>query len=340
MEERLTITEVAKYVGVTPRTIMRWEKSGKIRRSKRDWRGWRFYVKDDLESIRKFYESTYEFTEGEKPMMDLTKVAMVAIIALATALSLPIICGHGFAQSAEAGQANIATTSNTGVTETNSSVDINLNNLQVVKAPPTTMAEASKYTLGPNDVIQIDVRRHPEFSGQYTVTSEGKIEYRFVGDVIVDGLTKVQLQERLNNILSEYIIEPDVNVQIMAYLSKVFYVVGEVNRPGKFYMKGNAIPVREALVQAGLPNGAASTRRCRLITPAERGKVTTKYVNIYELLYGGDLKENIEMQPGDVLYVPSTVIAKIIRVISPVTNFAGDTAGHVVQGAGIAAAAL
>ena len=40
MNGRLTITEVAKYIGVTPRTIMRWEKMGKIKRSRRDWRGW------------------------------------------------------------------------------------------------------------------------------------------------------------------------------------------------------------------------------------------------------------------------------------------------------------
>ena len=33
------------------------------------------------------------------------------------------------------------------------------------------------------------------------------------------------------------------------------------------------------------------------------------------------------MQPGDVLYVPSTVVAKIIRVISPVTNITGQAAG-------------
>ena len=94
-----------------------------------------------------------------------------------------------------------------------------------------------------DDVIEVEVRRHPEFSGKYTVTAEGKIEYKFIGDVLVDGLTKIQLQERLTAILSDYIIEPEVNVQILQYLSKVYYVIGSVNRPGKFYMKGNTIPI-------------------------------------------------------------------------------------------------
>lgn len=332
MNGRLTITEVAKYIGVTPRTIMRWEKTGKIKRSRRDWRGWRFYLKEDLEDIRKFYESSYEYNEEGSALMGLAKSAMVLILAMT--LSAFAMCNT--ALSADPGA-----TAQAAITETTTSVDINLASLPAVQSAPATMAEASKYTLGPDDVIEIDVRRHPEFSGQYTVNSEGKIEYKFVGDIPVTGLTKAELQEKLTQILSEYIIEPDVNVQIMAYLSKVFYVVGEVNRPGKFYMKGNTITVREALVQAALPSQSASMRRCRLITPNnEKGKVTYKSVNVYELLYAGDLKENIDMEPGDVLYVPATVIAKIIRVISPVTNFAGETAGHVVQGAGIAAAGL
>lgn len=326
MDGRLSITEVAKFLGVTPRTIMRWEKAGKIKRSKRDWRGWRFYHKEDLEEIRRFYETVYEYEGGGKAAMDLTKTMLILILTLG--MALPIIGNPGCAQS------------NTAVTETKTSVDINLASLPVVQTPPATVAEASKYTLGPDDIIEIDVRRHPEFSGKYPVTAEGKIEYKFVGDIIVKGLTKVQLQERLTTLLAEYIIEPDVNVQILAYLSKVYYVVGEVNRPGKFYMKGNTITVREALIEAALPTQGASMRKCRLITPDAKVKNKYVYVNVYELLYGGDLKCNLEMKPGDVLYVPSTIVAKIIHVVSPVTAAVSSAVGAAAAGAGIAAAGL
>ena len=329
MDGRLTITEVAKYVGVTPRTIMRWEKGGKIKRSRRDWRGWRFYLKDDVEDIRKFYESTYEYNEGDKVIMNIAKETLISVI-LAAFLTIPIMCGPGYAAA-----------SSKAITETGSTVDINLEALPVVQTPTITIAEAMKYTLGPDDVIEIDVRRHPEFSGQYPINSEGKIEYKFVGDIIVAGLTKPELQKRLTNILSEYIIEPDVNVRIVAYLSKVFYVVGEVNMPGKFYMKGNAIPVREALVAAGLPAvGSAAMRKCRLITPDKNGRNNYRCVNVYALLYGGDLKENIDMKPGDVLYVPSTVMVKIIRVISPATSAVSQAAGSAAAGASMVAAGL
>ena len=60
MNGRMTITETAKKLGITPKTLMRWEKWGKIQKSKSDWRGWRFYEETDLMEIKRFFESIYE----------------------------------------------------------------------------------------------------------------------------------------------------------------------------------------------------------------------------------------------------------------------------------------
>ena len=59
MDGRLTITEIAKELGVTTKTIMRWEKAGKIRKPKRDWRGWRIYTHEDLQELKSLIEAVY-----------------------------------------------------------------------------------------------------------------------------------------------------------------------------------------------------------------------------------------------------------------------------------------
>ena len=56
---KMTITEVARKLGVVPKTIMRWEKSGKVPSVKRDWRGWRVYSRDELKELKQFYEGLY-----------------------------------------------------------------------------------------------------------------------------------------------------------------------------------------------------------------------------------------------------------------------------------------
>ena len=58
--KRMTITEVAELVGISPKTIVRWEKIGKVRKAKRDWRGWRVYEDSDLSSIKQFHETIFE----------------------------------------------------------------------------------------------------------------------------------------------------------------------------------------------------------------------------------------------------------------------------------------
>ena len=59
MGERFTITDLAKELGVTTKTIVRWEKAGKVKRAKRDWRGWRIYSKDELDELRNLVEAVY-----------------------------------------------------------------------------------------------------------------------------------------------------------------------------------------------------------------------------------------------------------------------------------------
>lgn len=57
INQRMTITDIAEKLGVTPKTIMRWEKAGKVAKSKRDWRGWRTYDLSDLKKIKQFKET-------------------------------------------------------------------------------------------------------------------------------------------------------------------------------------------------------------------------------------------------------------------------------------------
>lgn len=176
-----------------------------------------------------------------------------------------------------------------------------------------------KYTLGPDDTVEVTVMRHPEFSGIYPINLEGKLQYKFVGDIDVNGLTKKELEDKIKAVVSAFVVSPEVNVTVLEYKSKVIFVFGEVSQPGKYYMRSESVSVRDAVVQAGLPTQAAAMRKCRIITPDEKGKVKIKHINLYSILYGGDLRRNLDMRPGDILYVPSTVMAKLVRIINPVT---------------------
>ena len=59
LSTRLSITDIAQSLGITPKTIMRWERAGRVKRAKRDWRGWRVYSPQDLEEMKALVETLY-----------------------------------------------------------------------------------------------------------------------------------------------------------------------------------------------------------------------------------------------------------------------------------------
>ena len=62
---KMTITDVAERLGVTSKTVIRWEKSGKVNPAKRDWRHWRVYDKEDFRKLKAFKE-TIVYLEEKK----------------------------------------------------------------------------------------------------------------------------------------------------------------------------------------------------------------------------------------------------------------------------------
>jgi len=181
----------------------------------------------------------------------------------------------------------------------------------VEKMPP--------YVLGPNDIIKITVRRHPELSGQMKIAPNGEISLPILGDVKAEGFTKYELADELKQMLSPYIIEPDITIGILEYRSKVVYVLGEVARPGRYSMEGSIWTVRDAIAEAGLPTGIAATWRTYVITP-RTGRPIYRTINLYKILYRGKMEQNLQLQPGDIVYVPSTILGKVSSSLSHILD--------------------
>ena len=58
MKELLTITEAAKIVGVSARTIQKWEETGMLQRQKRDKKCLKVYGQNDIAKLRALHLAT------------------------------------------------------------------------------------------------------------------------------------------------------------------------------------------------------------------------------------------------------------------------------------------
>jgi len=106
------------------------------------------------------------------------------------------------------------------------------------------------YPLGPGDKLQVTVYNVDDMNQQVVVDPKGNITFPVLGQVPVAGLTVNDLQKRLEQQLAEFVKEPQINTQLLEYGSRFVNVLGEVQSPGRFPVKG-ALRVLDSVSQAG-----------------------------------------------------------------------------------------
>lgn len=175
--------------------------------------------------------------------------------------------------------------------------------------------QADSYAVGPDDTLNVLVEQHPEWSGQFTVGPDGRIVIPGMGGVKVEGMSKEQAETELQGVMERYINNPRVTVEIIRYVSQVIYVLGEVNRPGRYSTEGKTLTLRDAVILAGLPTHYAADSRVYVITPSP-GKPQQQVVNLYRILNRGETRRNIQLKPGDIVYVPQSILGMINEFLS------------------------
>jgi polysaccharide export outer membrane protein len=212
---------------------------------------------------------------------------------------------------------------------------------QTVKTPEETIANSNiptefkkvsmpDYVVEPPDLILVEVLDALEgrpITGERLVRPDGKITLGFYGEVYVAGLTIPEVKEKIVLHLRKYLtdellglwdfdpktgkpiqIDPRdsdrVFVDVTAYNSKNYYVLGDVGAPGKLPITGNET-VLDAIQYAGGLMPTAAPQNIRLVRPAPPGACCEQLlpVNLAAITSAGDPTTNYQLMPGDRIVV-------------------------------------
>jgi polysaccharide export outer membrane protein len=174
--------------------------------------------------------------------------------------------------------------------------------------------KANSFVLGPGDVVQIAVRDHPELSGRVTVDLSGKIPLPLTGDVVVArGLSIEELNAEITKVIQRYVKEPQVNITLLEYRSKIFYVVDEMGATPYPIPRPN-FTLRDALFVSDWGDDRALGRV--LIVKGSKLHPLVKSVNAFDIIYRGNLMNNMRIENGDMIYIPQTYVGKANKVIT------------------------
>ena len=158
------------------------------------------------------------------------------------------------------------------------------------------------YVIGPGDVLDISVWKEQALTKLVTVLPDGKISFPLVGAIRAGGKTLDQLSKELETKLSRYV--PDLNLSVLVHQvnSMMVYVIGKVNKPGRFILNSN-IDVMQALAMAGGLNPFAEEGNVKIFRKTIEGKKIIDF-DYDDVANGKKMEQNIMLKRGDVIVVP------------------------------------
>ena len=220
------------------------------------------------------------------------------------------------------------------------------------------------YVLEPPDLVIVEVLDAlpgRPISGERLVRPDGKISLGFYGDVYVSGLTMAEVKEKVVLHLRKYLsdevlglikrddetgqvsmekdgkpkmIEPKdsdrVFVDVTAYNSKNYYVLGDVLIAGKMPITGNET-VLDAIQYAGGLMPTAAPQNIRLVRPAPPGACCEQVlpINLSAIMNGGDPTTNYQLMPNDRIIVYRDPIVRFTvfldRMVAPFQTIVSST---------------
>ncbi len=171
-----------------------------------------------------------------------------------------------------------------------------------------------RYEVRAGDTLSLEFPFSPEFNQQLAVQPDGFITLQGVGDVYVEGKALPQITGLIKKEYAGILHDPVINVVLKGFEQPHFIVNGQVMRPGKFELRA-ATTVTEAIGIAGGFSPVAKHSQVLLFRRVSDQWYEVKKLNVKAMLKSADLREDVLLQPGDMLYVPQSAISKIRQYI-------------------------
>jgi polysaccharide biosynthesis/export protein len=158
------------------------------------------------------------------------------------------------------------------------------------------------YIIGVDDVLGILFWRDKDMTGDVTVRPDGKITLPLLNEVQAAGLTPEQLRAVVTEGAGRFVADPNVTIVVRQINSRKVFLVGQVLKPGPYPLTGPTTVLQLISLAGGLLDYA--DEKNILVMRTENGREAALRFNYKEVLKGRNLKQNVELKPGDTVVVP------------------------------------
>jgi len=170
------------------------------------------------------------------------------------------------------------------------------------------------YRLGIGDVLAISIYGEDGSLREVPVDPAGNITYLMIGSIPAAGREIDDLRVELQKHVSERLARGVVQVIPVRFGSQAYTILGELNYPGTYLIEGrttilDAIAKARGIRTGYFRNSTAEMADYRNATLMRGGQVVP--VDFEALMIGGDATQNAQLQNGDILNIPSSLVRNI-----------------------------
>ena len=179
-----------------------------------------------------------------------------------------------------------------------------------------TGERVAEYYIAPCDKLEIFVWQNADLTNDVSVRPDGKLSYPLVGTINAAGLTLEQLQGIIQEKLTVYVRFPQVVVSLIESAGNKVVVLGQVNYPGIFTFKGNAISLIEVIAMAGDFTMDGRRESVMVISDNFSEHPKVRKIDLLTAIRNGVADTDIFIKPDDVVYVPRSTIADFNKFLT------------------------
>jgi protein involved in polysaccharide export with SLBB domain len=177
----------------------------------------------------------------------------------------------------------------------------------------------TQYYLGIGDQFTVTDDQHPEFNDIFRVRPDGVIDAKNIGEIFVAGLSIPDAEETLTRRYREFNTTAQIDVTLVASVSKWYYVSGEVTVPGRKPFEGDT-SLFKAVFDA-VPTLLSDDDGITLIRADPYHPLVVVF-DYDDMLEGGWSLANAEVRENDIIFVPPNTFGYItnfmIQLFSPI----------------------
>jgi polysaccharide biosynthesis/export protein len=166
-----------------------------------------------------------------------------------------------------------------------------------------------RYQVQRSDVFTITFPLVPEYNQTVTVEPDGYVALQTVGELYVIGDTLTDLTDAIRTAYSKIMHDPIVAINLTEFVKPYYMALGEVTKPGQYDLRQDVTVVQAIALAGGLTHSAKHSSVV-LFRHTDTGFTGTK-LNVKHLLNSKNLTEDIHVQPGDLIWIPTSWLAKI-----------------------------